>query len=553
MPQYPRGGQCAPPRGRGRYPARARGRGRGRIRKPMTPPSPPKKEKKAFPKAKMKLREGEEENDFSSMLMTMSSKAFSLASKEPKVKSSIRVLTCSANLGNAQPDDYSMDEWIPRDGDMRLVVQDEPIFPLFRTYEGKIQADMDKSRHMKIKELKKALTAKGIKTKQFVEKSEFLRAYVEAGGTAEPEEPVEEEQQQETNIEDADAELQDDAFDAFFATRATSHKKVADDGDPPGEKFREDDDYEAFLVAKDIVDNYEAFTAAVDADIDFDNLDDQNQDADYEFEADFDTEWSAFDNQPYEEEDQYEDERPAEHFDIIVIGMQEATFETEGVDDDFLNDENSDSGSEDDDDRTNESIGSLEEQDDLETPVETLSPMKSSKSKNLSGKVLSASLKAGKAALKAGAKVGSKTVKVGNKTLKTAAAAKTLITEYNHTKKSAPTPQQAATPMMDGGKSDWNDTAVLHFLFDGQLPSYERALSYQLGEMRLMVYYRESAVDVNLLSVKTQATGKHGLANKGGIVAEVAVNQSTRLAFMTAHLEAHVSLQSLLNKSMKHI
>jgi hypothetical protein len=55
-----------------------------------------------------------------------------------------------------------------------------------------------------------------------------------------------------------------------------------------------------------------------------------------------------------------------------------------------------------------------------------------------------------------------------------------------------------------------------------------------------------------VLSVKTQATGKHGLANKGGIVAEVAVNQSTRLAFMTAHLEAHVSLPTLEDFKKKY-
>jgi len=41
------------------------------------------------------------------------------------------------------------------------------------------------------------------------------------------------------------------------------------------------------------------------------------------------------------------------------------------------------------------------------------------------------------------------------------------------------------------------------------------------------------------LSVGYHATGKAGLANKGGILAEVAVNKTTKLSFMTAHLEAH--------------
>jgi len=43
----------------------------------------------------------------------------------------------------------------------------------------------------------------------------------------------------------------------------------------------------------------------------------------------------------------------------------------------------------------------------------------------------------------------------------------------------------------------------------------------------------------DLLKVNYRATGKAGLANKGGIVAEVAINKTTRLSFLTAHLEAH--------------
>ena len=63
--------------------------------------------------------------------------------------------------------------------------------------------------------------------------------------------------------------------------------------------------------------------------------------------------------------------------------------------------------------------------------------------------------------------------------------------------------------------------------------------------MRLLVYYKSgTATDdvlksLDVLSVNYQATGKAGLANKGGIVAEVAINKTTRLSFLTAHLEAH--------------
>jgi hypothetical protein len=63
--------------------------------------------------------------------------------------------------------------------------------------------------------------------------------------------------------------------------------------------------------------------------------------------------------------------------------------------------------------------------------------------------------------------------------------------------------------------------------------------------MRLLVYYKAgtSTDDVlqslDVVSVSYQATGKAGLANKGGIVAEIAVNKTTKMSFLTAHLEAH--------------
>ena len=136
----------------------------------------------------------------------------------------------------------------------------------------------------------------------------------------------------------------------------------------------------------------------------------------------------------------------------------------------------------------------------------------------------------------------------------------------------------------------WTDTDVLHNgIESNQLPGYTRALSYQVctislfllritampslervacsfspshsfplicyllhvlclmqfGQMRLMVYYKAgtAADDVvqtlDVLSVNYQATGKAGFANKGGIVAEVAVNKTTKLSFLTTHLEAH--------------
>lgn len=83
------------------------------------------------------------------------------------------------------------------------------------------------------------------------------------------------------------------------------------------------------------------------------------------------------------------------------------------------------------------------------------------------------------------------------------------------------------------------DTSALHEMLRERLPSYTHEISYQRGEMRLMLFYLDFQCDVQVLSVKAQNTGRAGLANKGGIVAEVLVNSGTRLAFMTAHLEAH--------------
>jgi hypothetical protein len=140
-----------------------------------------------------------------------------------------------------------------------------------------------------------------------------------------------------------------------------------------------------------------------------------------------------------------------------------------------------------------------------------------------------------------GAKAGIKGVGKGAKaTIKVGKAAKILTLSKDHTTSATPSPQQMMSPILDGsGMAEWEDTDVLHYMFEDQLPSYKRALSYQQGEMRLLVYYRETDIDLDVLSVKAQNTGKGGLANKGGIVTEVSVNQTTRLAFGTAHLEAH--------------
>lgn len=83
------------------------------------------------------------------------------------------------------------------------------------------------------------------------------------------------------------------------------------------------------------------------------------------------------------------------------------------------------------------------------------------------------------------------------------------------------------------------DTRFLHHMLCQHLPSYTRAVSYQRGQMRMMIYYNVDAINLDVLSVKAQNTGRGGLANKGGIVAECDINSGTRISFLTAHLEAH--------------
>jgi hypothetical protein len=90
--------------------------------------------------------------------------------------------------------------------------------------------------------------------------------------------------------------------------------------------------------------------------------------------------------------------------------------------------------------------------------------------------------------------------------------------------------------------SQWDfGTQTLHQMFEERLPSYRRIVSYQRGEMRLVIFAHHSLVDaseVSVLHVAAQNTGRAGLANKGGIVAQISVKQ-TKMAFVTCHLEAH--------------
>ncbi len=91
--------------------------------------------------------------------------------------------------------------------------------------------------------------------------------------------------------------------------------------------------------------------------------------------------------------------------------------------------------------------------------------------------------------------------------------------------------------------TDKDDTHFFHQMLSGILPSYTRDVSYQRGQMRLIIFHKKDLTSFNLLSVKAQNTGKGGRDNKGGIVAECEVGPGTRISFLTAHLEAHEGLE----------
>lgn len=100
--------------------------------------------------------------------------------------------------------------------------------------------------------------------------------------------------------------------------------------------------------------------------------------------------------------------------------------------------------------------------------------------------------------------------------------------------------------------SDWvGGTSVLHELILNRLPSYEIVVGFQRGEMRLIILVRAELVTQNLVEVKSVRAENTGIAsvaaNKGGIVANLSVN-GTRLSFCTAHLEAHEGLAHYNNR-----
>ena len=298
-------------------------------------------------------------------------------------------------------------------------------------------------------------------------------------------------------------------------------------------------------------------------------------------------------------DDKYkEDEQAArklEKFDLIVLGLQESTFEP--VDEDILeeikaklddgehdalnntgNNENDSESESDEESSSSEESESYEEtseesdgekasdnsskdKKDSKKKTDSLSRIKYRVSKQTKKATKKVTTKAGRATKVAG-KATKKVAKTAVKGTKKAAKAGTKIamsSAEQATKlaaKGADKAEKAArqgasavntlTASRDNTRTTAeiiaDGTAVLHELLEQRLPSYTRILSYQRGEMRLLVFSLNKHHSVQIKSTRAQNTGMAGLANKGGIVSEVIVDRGTVFSFMTCHLEAHEGL-----------
>eukprot|EP00934_Nitzschia_sp_Nitz4_P004460 Nitzschia sp. Nitz4//scaffold28_size193895//5587//8745//NITZ4_001620-RA/size193895-processed-gene-0.245-mRNA-1//-1//CDS//3329545847//4450//frame0 len=446
-----------------------------------------------------------------------------------RTKNSVRVLVCSGNMGNAAPDVASLNAWIPADGLVDLALSRPPKFPIVMD-PRRARNPPDSTANVK----RNKLPPSG-------EQSKRLAQPQRQGST--------------------------DSFDNFTASRKQQSFEDSLDNSHHSQS--------SLRSPRNSVSSIKSI----------------------QFEANFDDlDLSDHPPPPPADDESTHEEPPkrlsqsslqmVEKFDIVVIGMQEATFSSDQstkekrlksasssgltsednslVDMDSIEDFDEEilPGWEDNgsirvsacsvEDANDEDIDCDFDFDAVEATYVPEGAKEQSETdaaknrKSTAGKFFGATLKAGKAGLKAGKagyKVGkagfSASKKVGKATVKTAKAVNTLVTAKDHTLRPKPSAQQASAPVQDGSFPGWADTDVLHYRFEDQLQGYDRALSYQLGEMRMMIYFNPQEIDLEVLSVKYKPTGAGGLANKGGIVAEVRVNESTRLSFLTAHLEAH--------------
>jgi hypothetical protein len=356
-----------------------------------------------------------------------------MSGRSNKKPDTIKILVCSGNLGNAQPDLDSIDAWIPRDGYCRHVLDSK--YPVAASPSNGLGASLLDA-------------TPAANTPRLFEQS--LNSLLLGA------------KQSQQDIENGKHHSNKRDSRMSMINHATSCDSLSNMDDLIGileeeETPQDDASYDAFDATQSLVNN--------------------------------------------------------EQFDIIVIGMQESTF-------DVIMHVNT----------SNTSNTSFISGDDLKT--NPISP----KDFNMSTAALS--LRSPKELLSPLLAVTKGVTKAATKTAKGSATIVTKAAKKGAKNVSSLTAAKDHTLTNNKGSGN-SDTHALHNLLQEQLPTYTQAVSYQRGEMRLIVLYQQDAIDLDVLSVKAQNTGRAGLANKGGIVTEISVNQTTRLAFLTAHLEAH--------------
>lgn len=218
---------------------------------------------------------------------------------------------------------------------------------------------------------------------------------------------------------------------------------------------------------------------------------------------------------------------PAEKFDLIVIGLQEATFDPNKSNEKAAETTRTEQMAD------GENIDEWDES--TRTPANDEGRDISTQYSSSSSMAISESLHSVAARAVQKSPVG-----------KMSRALSTLTANRNHHTANNTIHSQPKKELLPDG------TATLHSQFQQHLPSYQQKVSFQRGEMRLLVYAHcqqelDASTTTNIKSLEVESigaknTGKGGLANKGGIFVVLKINQVTRLCFVTCHLEAHEGL-----------
>jgi hypothetical protein len=218
-------------------------------------------------------------------------------------------------------------------------------------------------------------------------------------------------------------------------------------------------------------------------------------------------------------EDYYEE---YDQFDIIVFGLQESTFDPPSKADTSVHNLNNNQNNNNTNTNTNHptALGNIQEE------------------KNVSERTISTIITKSKDQLFASP---TKVVTKASSALQTFTANRDYTRKFSESDIHHSSHHPLLLPNPED-RSWMGGTHVLHAMIDQRLFNYERIVSYQRGEMRLIVM-AHPRLEVTVLHQSAKNTGRGGLANKGGIVTELLVHGHTRISFVTAHLEAHEGIE----------